>query len=304
MNVQTLAKKAYYKLKIDIVWNVLASEITRMFWKPLHIMTAKETVDYILQEKCSVARFGDGELQIAAYGCGLKFQRADKKLQKKLTQVMASKNKKLLLCLPNRINMVTRKERATLTPYWQKSLRKHLYPWTKNLNKARLYGDTNLSRLTEGKNREAAIKQVLHIREIWTARNIIIVEGEKTRFGVGNNLLENAGSISRVLGPAESAFDYYDQLFIECCNLAKTLRAPLVLLALGPTATVLASDLADSGIQAIDIGHLDIGYERLLTGNTGAIPGKYTNEAEGGNIVADCLDEKYLSEIATRIGID
>ena len=35
----------------------------------------------------------------------------------------------------------------------------------------------------------------------------------------------------------------------------------LILLALGPTATVMAYNLAQKGYQAIDIGHIDIEYE-------------------------------------------
>ncbi|MDD7357228.1 MAG: GT-D fold domain-containing glycosyltransferase, partial [Streptococcus hyointestinalis] len=35
----------------------------------------------------------------------------------------------------------------------------------------------------------------------------------------------------------------------------------LVLVMLGPTAKVLVKRLADSGIQAIDLGHIDSEYE-------------------------------------------
>lgn len=38
----------------------------------------------------------------------------------------------------------------------------------------------------------------------------------------------------------------------------------IVLLAIGPTATVLSYDLADNGFQVIDIGHLDVEYQWYL----------------------------------------
>ena len=78
---------------------------------------------------------------------------------------------------------------------------------------------------------------------------------------------------------------------------------PLFLIALGPTATVLASDLSLKGFQAIDIGHLDICYEQTISGTNCAVKGKYTNESENGHLVDDCNDEQYLSQIITRIGI-
>lgn len=78
----------------------------------------------------------------------------------------------------------------------------------------------------------------------------------------------------------------------------------MVILALGPTATVLASALADCGVQALDIGHIDIEYEWFLKGTKTrvAVSGKYTNEVFKGNEVEDCKDSRYLSQIIERIG--
>ena len=58
--------------------------------------------------------------------------------------------------------------------------------------------------------------------------------------------------------------------------------AELVLISLGPAATVLAFDLARKGIQALDIGQLDTEYEWFLRGVTQRveIPGKGVAELE------------------------
>ena len=69
------------------------------------IMNANDTIDYIIKHKCSVARFGDGELSIAAYNDGIKFQKADIKLKKMLNKIITNSNDQLLVCLPNRIKM-------------------------------------------------------------------------------------------------------------------------------------------------------------------------------------------------------
>lgn len=73
---------------------------------------------------------------------------------------------------------------------------------------------------------------------------------------------------------------------------------------MGPTATVLAYDLACRGYQALDIGHLDLEYEWYLMGtNTKVnIPHKYVNEVCGGEVVSDCNDENYISQIVSNIG--
>ena len=81
---------------------------------------------------------------------------------------------------------------------------------------------------------------------------------------------------------------------------SEALRQPedrLFLIALGPTASVLAYDLAVQGYQAVDIGHADISYEWLLRGERGRIPNKYTNEEPGGYIVDDICDAEYEAQI-------
>ncbi len=305
MNIIMFLRKAFFKILPDSVYiwyKKLSSNLARKFWCPVKIMTPKDTVNYIIDTKCSIARFGDGELHIVAYGVALGFQRADDKLKKRLRQVLKNKNQTLLLCLPNRLNMISDEERKKLPSHWQKMLPLHFRAWTKHLPKKRLYGDTNLSRLTENSGYENTMAYIACIKQIWQDRNVIMVEGEKTRFGVGNDLLDNVRSLQRILGPAESAFDYCDPL-LECCvNTARQVENPLIMLALGPTATVLACELADLNFQALDIGHLDISYEKFKSGNNDAVPGKYTNESQGGNIVDDCLDADYISQIVARIG--
>ena len=87
----------------------------------------------------------------------------------------------------------------------------------------------------------------------------------------------------------------------------------MVLLAFGPTATVMAWRLQCKGIQAVDIGHLDIVYEvaihNALNGDDAqtipvprkyAVPGKYTNEAIDGNLVEECNDVQYLQQVVYK----
>lgn len=70
-----------------------------------------------------------------------------------------------------------------------------------------------------------------------------------------------------------------------------------MLLALGPTASVLAYDLARQGYQAVDIGHADLSYEWMLRGNHNKVPDKYSNEAPEGYMVEEIHDAAYESQI-------
>ena len=130
---------------------------------------------------------------------------------------------------------------------------------------------------------------------------MIIVEGEKSRLGVGNDLFDNVKSIKRILGPNVEAFQYYQKIF-QAINQYP--QSYLILLALGPTATVLAYDLAKKGYQAIDIGHVDIEYEWWKMKATQKVPvkNKYVNEAGGyKTLVETDIDENYEKEIVCTI---
>ena len=73
----------------------------------------------------------------------------------------------------------------------------------------------------------------------------------------------------------------------------------MFIIALGPTATILASDLSKEGYRALDLGHIDIEYEWFLLKATKkvAIKNKYVNEVKKGRINSDLNNEKYISEI-------
>ena len=91
----------------------------------------------------------------------------------------------------------------------------------------------------------------------------------------------------------------------ELSNLfARMRKDALLLLALGPTATVLAHDLAMEGVQALDIGHIDIEYEWYRTGATSktVVAGKVTQEAHAAGEDVLAQDGAYLAQIIARVG--
>lgn len=131
----------------------------------------------------------------------------------------------------------------------------------------------------------------------------MLVEGELSRVGGGNDLFDNAASVRRILCPAENAFDCYGEILETICKHAKS--SDLIFMALGPTATVLAYDLFQRGYWAVDAGHIDLEYEWMKLGTTEKvkISGKYVNEVKNGNMVDSIQDEKMLSQVVAKVGI-
>ena len=85
--------------------------------------------------------------------------------------------------------------------------------------------------------------------------------------------------------------------------MKKVGKNKIILLSLGPTATILAYDLAKEGYRAIDTGNFDIEYEWFKRGATRKekISNKYSIEVENGRETENSLPEKYKNEIIAVI---
>ncbi len=287
------------KLKItDAFW--LAFEC---FYAPLHkppvVAGVEETIDAIVKNKASIARFGDGEIKLIA-GKDLKFQKATPLLSKKLAQVLSSDEQGLLVGIADIFDDMERYNEETKV-HWRKHLSRYRKEWYKHILKGKKYYNASMTRQYIGLNeRSEGLEIYKKMQEIWQDRDVVFIEGESSRMGVGNDLFSNAKSIRRILGPSTQAFDRYDEILDELCKLEKD---SLILLALGPVATCLAYDLHKNGYQAVDIGHADVEYEWLLMGANKKVPVKNKMVFEAGVYggVEDCDDAKYQSEIIAKI---
>ena len=113
---------------------------------------------------------------------------------------------------------------------------------------------------------QAACNYFKKLKEIWKNRDVVILESEKAGLGAGNDLLDGAKSISRIIFcPVKNAFNKYDQILSAFDEINTD---TLILVALGPTATVLAYDLCRKGYQAVDIGLIGEEYECFLRKET------------------------------------
>ena len=267
------------------------------------IKPGQGAIDRIIYENKSMVRFGDGEFAVMAGVNRQKFQRANPKLADRLMEVLQSDNQDVLLCIPNiygDLSSYNAECRYNIRAYLTEEVRKQHYQW---IDMDKVYYDAYVTRPYASyidNMTGAPGLRFDEIKRIWDGRELLIVEGEKSRLGVGNDLFACAKSIVRILGPAENAFDRYEDLLTE---VKKQEKNKLVLIALGATATVLAYDLACMGYQALDIGHIDLEYEWYLAGlgKKTEIKTKYNNEVSGGDNVEDVNDPKYESQIIARI---
>lgn len=297
-----------YVMKESVTLNNMKYEICDLlgndvFFKP-KLRSNDETLRLILEEGKSLARFGDGEFSIAGNILRHKFQRLDEKLAERIRQVLISDNDKLLVAVADNYGSLEKynEEGAYGIRFYMTDDIRKLH--ASLLNKDKVYSDAYITRpyvLYKDNLTDAPKKRFEKLKEIWHDKNIVIVEGAQTRLGVRNDLFGGAKSIRRILAPATSSFDRYDDILQASLEVAD--NADIFILAIGPSSGVLAYDLTLQGIQAVDVGHIDIEYEWFLAGKGTrvSVPGKYNNEVEGGDEVEEIYDEEYIAQIITDL---
>lgn len=283
-------------------WYV-ADPLARRPFQNLKIMDSFESIQYIIGHRCSISRYGDGELSFF-WGVKEGYQVVDEKLIAGLKHVLqATDAPNHIVGIPYYVKNVDGTVKITRT-FWGNFMRKYGKRLRPFFSDKRTYIDTQISRFyIEYYDRDRSTRQLQMLKQIWEGRDVVIVEGNQSRTGVGNDLYSNANSLHRILGYSTNGFSHYDDMLKAITTHVDPKDDKLILLSYGPTATILAYDLAKLGYQAVDIGHLDIEYEWYQRGdvNGGVVKGKYTNEAMGGNNVEECADEKYLSQIICDI---
>lgn len=276
----------------------VTTNLTKRPFSP-QVLSIEETLDLMLHDELSAIRFGDGEISLID-DTNLLFQERNIDLVKKLKIVLTSNHKNLLICVLNIWNnKIINLEKSV---YWFElhHILKHSHTWKKLLSKNQLYGDAFITRpyiTIQDKTRSEAI--FAKLKSIWKDKNVVLIEGEKSRNGVGNDLFDNVKSLQRILCPAENAYSKFDTILRSAFMVDKK---TLILVSLGPTAKPIAYELFLAGYRVIDIGHIDMEYEMFLkqAKNFVEVKYKYFNEINARN-PDNCTDEEYLKEIIAVI---
>lgn len=221
-----------------------------------HIMTAQETLNEIIHQKKSIVRYGDGEVFLVD-GVDIPFQKAEPELSKRLADILHSDDDNVLVCIapwmwyhPN--EKITKGISVnfcfTEAPGLRIVAEQHLQP-------GKVYGDMSCGYLI-------AYPDLLKLwRSIWEGRDIAVICGDRVFKKLENNVFDNSASIEYLHIPSRDAFKEYSSILDKATKIDK---AKLICIIAGPTATVLAYDLAKLGYQALDVGHLAKAYDVVV----------------------------------------
>ncbi len=276
----------------------------RSHFHKVKIKSLNETIDDILMHKKSISRYGDGELKMMLNKGKIVFQSESPELSKRLKEVLSSDLDNLIIGLPGPLCSV-KKENLNSKYFWIGFINLYGNLISEYLDPKKVYGNAGISRFYMGlKDKRLSLQVLEKLTKIWDKREILIIEGELSRMGVGNDLFENAAGLSRMVCPAENAFEKYHEI-LEASK--KHGKDKLILISLGPTATILSYDLAKSGYWAIDVGHIDVEYMWMLSKAQTKIPikGRYVSEVRGEKDyeIPEAYRDYYYNSIVDTIGL-
>lgn len=267
--------------------------------KPIKVIGIDQTLDYVIKNKSSLVRFGDGEVNLM-WGLPIPYQNHDLELANQLKHIVGlESDEKLVVCLPDAFD-----DRFVFTwwatPFWKEHMNVYM-DFYKELCKGSWYGSTFISRpYIDYEDKSKAKGQFEKLKSIWENRDILIVEGITSRSGVGNDLFDKVKSVKRIICPSHNAYSRIEEIQEAVLQYAEN---RLILCMLGPTAKVLSYNLCQMGYQVLDVGHIDSEYEWMKMGAKTKVKfsHKHTAEHNFDQDIEFIDDETYNSQIVARI---
>lgn len=212
---------------------------------PPTVLCERDTLRLILDGRRSLSRFGDGELGIMMCRQNAPGQRHDPALAQRLSGVAECRDDRLVVAVPRIYQHIPPGRRKN----WAMWARPERIPaaW-----RERIMGSAFISRPDFYGEPFGADYWAL-MRSIWQGRTVLLVRGGPRARRVPA-LFDNAASAEVLVGPRPDAWADYSALLASCLLWAPAHPEGLVVAMLGPTATILAADLALQDVQTLDLG--------------------------------------------------
>lgn len=228
------------------------------YYRKLTYLSPEDTLNYIVDNDCSIIRLGDGEFGLMR-GASVYFndwcQQYDETLAKKLLEVASSHDERVLLCIPGDHLTKTQEEDGEEYKYWINS--KMLLH--KLVHHDKVYGSSFA--FYPKVNTRIDYKK---LKAYFSKKDIILITSGLERFsdvllGRSTHLIEAPKSNGwDKVGEIRSVFD--ELVTKESLKKNET----LVMVSMGPAAKVFVYELTKQGFTAWDAGQFfDLAYQKI-----------------------------------------
>ena len=168
--------------KVHFIIMATYNNIGKCTWKKPIVKTIDETLDYIIDNKCSVSRFGDGEFTVIQ-GNGNGLQYADEKLGEKLAHILKSNTENHIVCISDVFGDLGYMKESSYI-FHKGLLNTERKAWLNLLNKDKVYYNAFFTRSYNMFRDKSLCGQWFEkIKKIWENEDVLYVEGEKNKGG-------------------------------------------------------------------------------------------------------------------------
>lgn len=224
------------------------------FWDRYKFLNKEQTLDYLLKNKKSFIRFGDGEFTLL-YGFDIRFQRYNPLLKSSLERIIRAYalDSPYLLGLPFQYLKMSYSDLKKIgkLAYWQKG-KILIQSYT---SKRCIYGDSFTFRPTDIP-RDSPLKDQ-EIFELWRNKEVLLVGSMVKNFK--NKDLPLAKAQYLLECPTTNAFEKREEIIesiYDIINIHHLKRDNMIILiSLGPAAKIITYELSKKGLIAYDMGH-------------------------------------------------
>jgi hypothetical protein len=280
-------------LRISRALSLTADVLANIGRETPDLLNREQTLIHALEKGCSISRFGDGELGLAFSGTtsesrGIHFQKYDRKLSERLTEILMHPDESVLVCFNNAFTLSAQQHMVldyepSRKPY-QRCLSLHRQDdvglfrrkgehrsykrYLRKLNgmaRRPVMGDATcfVLGLFFQEYLKGRIPEICDLyRRFFNGRRVLFVCPDKPLHGasfrhlVKGKVIMSPKEIAFLTVPDRNCFDHYDHILKE---ILKHERVNTVFIQAGPAATVLAADLAvNHGLTAYDVGSFNI----------------------------------------------
>ncbi len=231
-----------------------------------NILSYDESIDYIINSKCSLCRFGDGEFN-QIMGGSEPFQKNNPVLTQRLKEILmtcldsSDLNSNIRIAISRLYYNFSDWNNLIFPRFFEEFVVSNENFLVEVCNPKYTYISTEISQLYHIFKEYDFASYFGHIKEIWKDRDIAIICGDRIFNNIENNIFDCAKSTEYIYAPTTEAFNQYDEILDKAKKISKE---KLVIAILGPTATLLAWDLSLCGYQILDFGHIAQDYDSFL----------------------------------------
>ena len=222
-----------------------------------HILTPEASLQLLLDNPKSFARFGDGEVSLIQ-GNSIAFQDYDPRLAQIMAEAISGKVPDLYVGInynyfhtSRHMNEHNRRFYLTATHQYRQFL-------LENCSKDQTYIAAGFNQMYIMSDDQDLGAYYNKIKELFRDRDLVIFAGEGILDGLENDVFELARSKEYVAGPKRNAFSMYDELLEKARSYSKEKTLCFIL---GPASKALICDLTKDGYMAWDIGHMAKDYD-------------------------------------------